>query len=207
MQAFFSFLKSKQFFIHFGLIILILVIIFFTLIKSLSAYTGHNKYIEVPDFKNIKLADLDNFVEGKNVNYQVIDSIYDPKQTAGIVIRQDPEANIKVKHNRTIYLYVTGMVAPQIQMPKLIDRSERQARLIIETYGLRVGSVKTKAADCNGCVIEQLFNGSPIEPGKPIKKGSVVSLVVGVKDNNYTPAVIDTSGANGKPNFDGDDGN
>lgn len=204
MQAFFSFLKSKQFFLHFGLIILVVALFLFILVKSLSAYTGHGDYVEVPDFKNINLNELDNFIKDKEVSYQVIDSIYDPKQTAGIVIRQDPEAKCKVKHNRTVYLYVTGMVAPQIQMPKLIDRSERQARLIIETYGLKVGSVKTRAADCNGCVIEQLVNGKSMDAGQPIKKGSVVSLIVGVKDNNYIPAVTDTIN-NGNTKFDDQD--
>lgn len=193
MQALFSFLKSKQFFVHFGLIIGTVLLFFFILVKFLSSYTGHGDYVEVPDFKNIGIHELDNFIKDKEINYQIIDSIYDPKQKTGIVLRQDPEANSKVKHNRTIYLYVTGMVAPQIQMPKLVDRSERQAKLIIETYGLKMGSVKTKAADCNGCVIEQMANGKVIAPGEAVKKGSVISLIVGVKDNGYVPAANDTS--------------
>ncbi|MCW3077630.1 MAG: hypothetical protein JWO32_2239 [Bacteroidetes bacterium] len=200
MQAFISFIKSKQFFLHLGIIILTLFLIFFILIKWLSAYTNHGEYVEVPDFKGSKIADLDDFIKNKDVSFEIIDSIYDPKQKSGIVIRQDPEPNVKVKHNRTIYLYVTGMVAPQIKMPKLIDRSERQARLIVGTYGLKMGHVTEKSADCNGCVLAQLINGKEVEAGTPVKKGSVVSLVIGVKDSYYSHST-DTSTTD-EPDFE-----
>lgn len=185
MQALFSFIKSKQFFIHLALIIVAVLLFLFLLIKWLSSYTDHGEYVEVPDFKGKQISELDNFVNGKDIGYQIIDSIYDPKQKTGIVIRQDPDPLVKVKHNRTIYLYVTGMVAPQVVMPKLIDRSERQARLIVGSYGLKMGKITEKPADCNGCVLAQFVNGKETEPGKPVKKGSVVSLVVGVKDSYY----------------------
>ncbi len=192
MKELFSFLKSRQFFIQTGIILVVIFLILFGTIKWLSSYTEHGQFVDVPDFKGKKIVELTDFVKDKSVSYQIIDSIYDPKETSGIVLRQDPEANSKVKHNRTVYLYVTGMIAPQIIMPKLIDRSERQARLIIETYGLSLGKIEEKAADCNGCVISQSINGKKIEPGAGVKKGSVVSLVVGRKDAFYDATSSDT---------------
>jgi beta-lactam-binding protein with PASTA domain len=192
MKEFFSFLKSKQFFIQLGIILGIIFLILFGTIKWLSSYTQHGEYVEVPDFKGKTVQELTDFVRDKDVTYQIIDSIYDPKEKTGIVLRQDPEANSKVKHNRTVYLYVTGMVAPQIIMPKLIDRSERQARLIIETYGLKLGNIQEKHADCNGCVLSQSIKGKEIEPGTSIKKGSVINLTVGRKDNFYNASSGDT---------------
>jgi len=200
MNGFFSFLKSKQFFVHFAIILIAIFIVFFCLLKWLGSYTNHGAFVEVPDFKSQQIANLKSFVAGKDVSFQIIDSIYDPKEKSGIVIRQEPEAKSKVKHNRTIYLYVTGMVAPQIIMPKLIDRSERQARLIIQTYGLKVGGVTRKQADCNGCVLEQTSKGINVEPGAGVKKGSVIDLIVGVKDDNY----ISNPGDTAKVNFDED---
>ena len=193
MSPFFIFLKSKQFFIHFGLILLTFVLIFFLIIKWLSSYTNHGDYTEVPDFKGLEISQLNVFIKEKSVTYQIIDSIYDPKQKPGVVLRQDPEAKSKVKHNRKVYLYVTGKVAPQIIMPKLIDRSERQARLIIGTYGLKAGKITEKAADCNGCVILQMSGGKEIAPGAMIKKGSIIDLIVGVKDSHYTQYETDTT--------------
>lgn len=185
MQTFITFIKSRQFFIHLGLILLLVFIVFFGVIKWLSSYTEHGEFVNVPDFKGQNINGLSNFVADKQVGYQIIDSIYDPKEKPGIVLRQDPEPNARVKHNRTVYLYVTGMLAPQIKMPKLIDKSERQARLILSTYGLKVGKMIEKKADCNGCVLGQLMNGRDIAPGKDVQKGNTIDLVIGVKDNFY----------------------
>lgn len=203
MNGFFSFIKSKQFLIHLGIILATIFLVFFCLIKFLGSYTNHGDFVEVPDFKGQETANLKSFVTDKEVSFQIIDSIYDPKEKSGIVLRQEPEAKSQVKHNRTIYLYVTGMVAPQIQMPKLIDRSERQARLIIHTYGLKVGKVIEKSADCNGCIMAQSIKGVAVEPGTAVKKGSVVDLVVGVKDNFYNSNPGDTAATNGT-NFNND---
>lgn len=185
MRNLISFLKSKHFFIQISIILFLIFSVFFVTLQWLSSYTNHGKFVKVPDFKGQNLSHLDDFIKDKNVNYEIIDSIYDPKEKPGIVLRQDPEVNIAVKHNRTIYLYVTGMVAPQIVMPKLVDKSERQARFIISSYGLKVGKITEQAADCNGCVMAQLINGKDIVEGSPVKKGSVIELIVGVKDHFY----------------------
>ena len=185
MQNILSFLKSRQFFVQLAIILGLIFLILFGTLKWLSAYTNHGKFVTVPDFRQQSVKQLDEFIKDKNLNYQIIDSIYDPKEKPGIVLRQDPEMNTEIKHNRTVYLYVTSMVAPQITMPKLINRSERQARQTLIRSGLKVGKVSQRTADCNGCVLEQLMNGVSIEPGTGVKKGSVIELVVGVKDNFY----------------------
>jgi eukaryotic-like serine/threonine-protein kinase len=202
MKALFQFLKSKSFFVQLGIILSIIFLVFLGVITWLSSYTKHGEFIVVPDFKGQQVINLKNYIQNKQVAYLIIDSIYDPKEKPGIVLRQEPEANTKVKHNRTVYLYVTGLVAPQIKMPKLIDRSERQARLILITYGLKVGKVIEKASDCNGCVVAQLIKGSEIEAGKAIKKGSTVDLIVGRKDSFHASALSHTTTNEEEPDFD-----
>jgi beta-lactam-binding protein with PASTA domain len=204
MKDIFAFIKTKQFWIHFSLACLAVVIILFCFVKYLSAYTDHGEFVEVPDFSEKRMSELGSFVQDKDVSYVIIDSIYDPTKSPGVVFKQDPMPKSKVKHNRKIYLYVTSMVPPQIEMPKLIDRSERQARQMIISYGLKQGSVTTRPADCNGCVIEQLYDGKRVEPGQMIKKGSKISLVVGLRDSYGTP-VDSLSGLNGNPNLDEED--
>jgi beta-lactam-binding protein with PASTA domain len=186
MQTFLSFLKSKQFFIQLGIILLIIFLILFVTLKWLSSYTNHGEFVVVPDFKGQTIGALDGFIKDKGISYKVIDSIYDPKEKPGVVLRQDPEMNSKVKHNRTVYLYVTGMVPPLVIMPKLVDRSERQARLILGSYGLKVGKISEKKADCNGCVLAQTIRGKEVGEGQGVKKGSTVDLIVGRKDHFYS---------------------
>jgi beta-lactam-binding protein with PASTA domain len=186
MSDFFGYLKSSVFFKHLAFAILTLGIILWGLFKLLGVYTHHGETAEVPDFKGKKMVELAAFVADKNVGYVIIDSIYDPKEEAGIVVRQDPEAKSLVKHNRIIYLYVTSTQAPQMEMPKLVDRSTRQAVFMIESYGLKVGKINEIAGDCKGCVLKQLFDGKEISPGDLIKKGSKIDLAVGKNSTDFT---------------------
>jgi beta-lactam-binding protein with PASTA domain len=202
MNSFGQFLKSKQFFIHLCIILVSIFLVLFILTKWLSHHTAHGEYVLVPNFKGQKIGQLDAFVDTTGVKYQIIDSIYDPNEEFGIVLRQDPEPLSKVKHNRNIYLYVTGMVPPQIKMPKLIDRSERQARLIIETYGFKVGRIAYKKADCKGCVISQSIHGKEVNAEESVKKGSTIDLVVGDDDNSSNGADQDSTQQRTKDNDD-----
>jgi beta-lactam-binding protein with PASTA domain len=192
MKEFFGYIKSKVFFKHLAIAMVSLAFVLWALFKLLAVYTHHGETAEVPDFKGKAIAELENFVDGKNVGFVIIDSIYDPKEKSGIVVKQDPEAKSLVKHNRVIYLYVTSTQAPQIAMPKLVDRSTRQAVFMLESYGLKVGKIEEIAGDCKGCVLKQFFNGKEILPGEPIKKGSKINLMVGKKENEYTAAPVDS---------------
>ncbi len=203
MKGFFSFLKSKQFFIHFGLATITIIITLWVLVKMLNSYTQHGESVEVPDFKGKTIAELNGFIDGKDVRYVIIDSIYAPKEKPGLVIRQDPETKTQVKRNRIIYLYVTGMLPPQMLMPKLIDRSERQAILMLESYGFKIGKITQVAGDCNGCVLGQFIKGKAVEPGTNVKKGTVIDLTIGRKDR-FVAASSDTSAKSGGTNFDGE---
>ncbi len=199
MKGFFAFLKSKQFFIHFGIASVTIIITLWVLVKWLNSYTQHGESVEVPDFKGKTMAELNGFIEGKDVRYLIIDSIYAPKEKPGVVIRQDPETKTQVKRNRIIYLYVNGLMPPQLAMPKLIDRSERQAILMLESYGFKIGRITQVAGDCNGCVLGQFVKGKAIEAGTLIKKGTVIDLTIGKKDR-FVAVSTDTTKA-GVTNF------
>ncbi|MES2565651.1 MAG: PASTA domain-containing protein [Bacteroidota bacterium] len=185
MKDFFGYIKSKVFIKHIILALLCLGFVLWGLFKLMGVYTHHGETAEVPDFKGKDISDLERFVTDKHVGYLIIDSVYDPKEKSGIVIKQDPEAKSLVKHNRIIYLYVTSTQAPQMAMPKLVDRSTRQAVFMIESYGLKVGKITEIAGDCKGCVLKQYNNGKEIAPGDAIKKGSKIDLAVGKKDDGY----------------------
>ena len=203
MKGFFSFLKSKQFFIHFGLAAITIIITLWILVKMLNSYTQHGDSVAVPDFTGKTIAELNGFIEGKDVRYLIIDSIYAPKEKPGLVIRQDPETKTQVKRNRIIYLYVTGLLPPQMLMPKLIDRSERQAILMLESYGFKIGKITQVAGDCNGCVLGQFIKGKAVEPGTNVKKGTVIDLTIGRKDR-FVASSSDTTSKSDGTNFDGE---
>lgn len=178
-KGLFQFLKSKTFLKHIIIYIVVMGLLIWSLLSWLGSTTNHGETIKVPDFTNIKIAELDKFVADKSIRYLVIDSIYDTKTKPGIVVKQEPEPNAEVKEGRTIYLYVTSILPPSIQMPKLVDCSLRQAAAMIVTYGLKLGKTKFIPDQCANCVLDQLVKGKKIERGATIPKGTVIDLVVG----------------------------
>jgi beta-lactam-binding protein with PASTA domain len=179
IKGVFQFIKSKTFFKHFVVYIIAIFLLFWALMSWLKSSTHHGESITVPNFKHVKLADLDKFVSDKNVRYLVIDSVYDVKAEKGTVVKQEPEAGAEVKENRIIFLYVTSILPPSIQMPKLVDRSLRQAASMIASYGLKMGKPKYIPDQCANCVLDQLVKGKRIAPGEIVEKGTVVTLVIG----------------------------
>jgi len=174
-----QFIKSKTFLIHLSVYLVTVILICWLIISWLGSTTNHNEVVVVPDFSGIALKELDQFVADKNLRYLVIDSLYSPKAKKGVVVKQEPEANAEVKEGRTIYLYVTSVLPPSIQMPKLVDRSLRQAAAMITTFGLRLGKTKFVADQCANCVLDQMVKGKKIAPGEKIEKGTVIDLIVG----------------------------
>ncbi|MBC7865478.1 MAG: PASTA domain-containing protein [Bacteroidia bacterium] len=204
MKEFFSFLKTKTFLKHFGIALVALCIILYLLFKLLSVYTNHGEMVEVPDFKGKPIAALDGFVEGKDLRYQIVDSIYSPEEKPGVVLKQDPLPNVKVKHNRTIYLYVTSKLPPMMKMPQLVDLSLKMALPHIQSYGLKAGKVKYVPGD-KGRVIKQFVdgkeqkkildkNGELTWPEYLVKKGSKVELVVGEGESSDRVDIPDLTG-------------
>jgi beta-lactam-binding protein with PASTA domain len=180
----FAFFKSRIFLINFGIAIVALPLLFWIILWWLSSYTRHNDLVTVPDFKDLKISQLASFVVGKKVDYQIIDSIWDPTLQKGVVLKQDPYAGDSVKDGRVIYLYVTASQPPKIAMPDLaginsnIGLSERQAIRICESYGLGY-NIKLVPDNREDLVVGQSLNGKAIAPGTLIDKGSKITLSIG----------------------------
>ena len=107
--SFFSFLKRTPLLKHAFFAVLTLILLFFVWLKSLSFYTLHNKHIEVPDFNNFKISQLDSIVNRHNLRYVIIDSIFDKNRPKGIVVNQEPDPLTHVKKRRRVYLTINAL--------------------------------------------------------------------------------------------------
>lgn len=179
MKGLWQFIRSRAFLKHLFFYLIFVSTVCFLVSFWLSSYTSHGETIKVPNFIGVRVGELDKFVVDKGVRFVVIDSIYDVKSPKGTVIRQEPIVGEAVKENRIIYLYVNSIAPPQVVMPKLVDRSLRQAQAMLTTFGLKLGEIKFIADQCANCVLEQVVRGKKILPGEVVAKGTVVSLVVG----------------------------
>jgi beta-lactam-binding protein with PASTA domain len=172
-----SLFKSSQFWRHFALASLVVFTILGISIVFLNVYTKHGDEVVVPNFEGIYVKDLDKFIDDHDVQYEIVDSIYNIEKAKGTVADQDPEPGSKVKPERVIYLTVFAMLNQKTAMPNLVDLSLRQASSLLETYGLKVG--KLRYEEGLPPVMKQLFKGKAIKPGTMIDKGSKIDLVLG----------------------------
>ncbi|OGX84588.1 PASTA domain-containing protein [Hymenobacter glacialis] len=151
--------------------------------------THHGETITVPKVTGMNVADLEDYLEERNLAYFVDDSSYSPSIRPFTVLVQDPAPGEKVKEGRKIYLQVSMKNPPVIKMPKLTDGSSKNAMLILKSYDLVVGQIQLVPDLAQNAVLKQLVNGKEIAPGAPIAKGTKVDLVVGDGQGNQTFAV------------------
>ncbi len=172
-----SIIKSSSFWRHLLIASVIAFGVLWGSFALLNVYTKHGDEVVVPNFEKIYIRDLDKFLEGQDVRYEIVDSIYNLDKDKGTVVDQDPEPGSKVKPGRVIYLTVNAMLNQKVAMPNLIDLSQRQASSLLETYGLKVGALRY--VEGLPPVMKQLYKGVPIKPGTLIDKGSAIDLILG----------------------------
>lgn len=183
-KSFIQFLKTKYFWIHFGLAIVLTIVTLWLTLRILDIYTLHGQSLVVPDFKGKYITELEDFADDFDVRYEVIDSIYDANLKKGTVIMQDPASGTMVKDDRKIYLTVVAQRPEQVEMPDLIDLTLRQATAMLETYGLRIGKLTYVPDIAENTVLRQKYDGKVIEEGDKIEKGSKIDLVLGQGEND-----------------------
>jgi beta-lactam-binding protein with PASTA domain len=141
--------------------------------------THHGETLVVPKVTGMSLANLNNYLDERNLAYFVDDSSYSAGLRPGTVLTQEPAPGEKVKEGRKIYISVAMSRPPVIKMPKLTDGSVKNAQLILKSYDLEIGQLKLVPNIAQNEVLKQLVGGKEIAPGAPIAKGTKVDLEVG----------------------------
>jgi eukaryotic-like serine/threonine-protein kinase len=172
--------SKKDVLIHIGIMLSLLAIIVLSFFFIyLPATTNHGESITVPDLSGMKVDAVEEFLESRDLRYEINDSTFISNKPASIVLTQYPRAGEKVKENRKIYITVTTNNPPNVEMPKLVDISLKSAQMLLQSYELQEGSIKYVPNLAQNLVLKQEFNGKEIAPGTKLPKGSKIDLTVG----------------------------
>jgi beta-lactam-binding protein with PASTA domain len=175
-----DFIFSRLFAKHLGIAIASIVGGVIILLIWLNFYTRHGQARPIPDFVGLSIAETQALAKKHKLNFQIIDSVYTDLVPRGRIVEQNPKAGFKVKKWRNIVLIMNAFNLEMVAMPNLIDLPKRQALLMIENYGLEIGMLHYKPDLSIDVVLEQQINGSNINAGELILKGTVVDLVLGI---------------------------
>ena len=192
------FLKEKNFYINLLIILLLCVALIWLTFRFLDKYTRHDKVYTMPDFVGQDYREVKR-EHSKDFHFILIDSVYPKGQTPGSIYQQDPLPGSKIKRGRNVYAIIVAVTPEKTIMPNLKGISLREAIGRLETNGLDVDHLDYVEYSYKNNVIEQYYQGEPIETGTELVKGSKIVLRVGIgqdKEKVKVPNLI------GKPASD-----
>ncbi|UKN01003.1 PASTA domain-containing protein [Paracrocinitomix mangrovi] len=192
MKKFFRFLISRQFLLNVAGIIFVWILIVWIEGMYLKNTTSHGESIEVPSFYKIHMDDLDEFVRDKQLEYEIVDSVYLDEWPKGTVCWQYPKptdsTGMSIKSGRTIQLSVVPLSPQMVRMPKVVHMSKRMGETTLNALGIKTKISFKPDPVGKDFILEQLYNGQPIDSGTFIPKGSRIELVVAKgKSGDATP--------------------
>lgn len=171
--------------------LLVAVFILFALLKVI---TRHGQELEVPSFMNMTMAEAENLARKNNFRLEVTDSVYINRMSPGVIFKQNPAEGSKVKKNRRILLTINATQPKKVQMPSLVGFSLRQAQSELIANQLNVGRLIYVEDIATNNVLDQLYNGRSIAPGKEIPAESSIDLRLGLNSEESTTLVPNLSG-------------
>ena len=178
----FHFLKEKKFYLNLLLIVILCGVLLWLTFRSLDRYTRHGKVYIMPDFVGQDFQQVKHD-HSKDFNFILIDSVYPKGQQPGSIYQQDPLPGSKIKKGRNVYAIIVAVTPEKTVMPNLKGISLREAIGRLESSGLDVDHLEYVSYSYKNNVVEQYYQGEPIEKGTELVKGSKITLHVGLGDD------------------------
>lgn len=175
----FTFITKRSLWFNIMVGIVLAWVLFGLFLLSLGWVTGHGNAATVPALTGKSFEEAKLILEKAGFDYEIQDSIYVDTVPPLQVIKQIPDADEVVKSNRTILLIVRSVDPPLVEMPNLIGYSFRNAEVVLGTMDLKVGDTLFRPDFARNAVLEQRYNGASIAAGTRIRKGSLITLVLG----------------------------
>ncbi len=180
-----------------AIIAVIHVVVIGGTIYYLGSFTNHGEKISVPNLEGINVSNVAALLEEQNLKFEIVDRVYNPKLAEGTIIDQDPKetkiSQVYVKSGRTIRIRVSKRTS-LVEMPGLVDKSERFATTVLKNRGLRYKISYKNTPESSGAVMEQRYKGRSIKRGTKIPVGSMVQIIVGRYEGGEPIKVIDLWG-------------
>lgn len=178
-MSFIKFIISKSFLKNLGMIVATSILLLTILFVSLNIYTHHREANPLPDFSGLTESQFKEIIKKSDLRYKIIDSVHIADKLPGVVVEQTPNVGEKVKRNRTIFFTINAYTQEKVQMPNVVESSFRDAKVTLESYGLKTGKIIYVPSEYTNLVMGQMYKGKPIERGISIPKGSRIDLMIG----------------------------
>jgi len=182
-----KFIFSKAFFKQIGLAIVVFLLLFFAFRAWMADTTNHDEFTEVPNLEWKKLEITKSLLEERELTLGDIEyKDYNPKYKKQAIVEQTPAAGSKVKVGRKIYVTVNKSEYRLVRIPKLKNKTKRQAESTLKAIGFKIGKITYKPHFAKDAVINMLHKGKKINKDDKLPYTSVIDLVLGDGKLNYS---------------------
>ena len=146
---------------------------------GMAAYTRHGESVEVPNVKNMLLADAQYTLAKVGIEAVVVDSTYNRSLPPGSVLDQRPAFGRLVKEGREIALTVNKGQVPTLLVPDIADNSSlREAEARLKSLGFKLGPIEYVDGD-KDWVMAVKCQGKRVVAGDRVPIDCPIVLVVG----------------------------
>ncbi len=195
MKSFFEKIFKLPVYIHILAVLAVACIIIYIALKSIDSYTNHNQAVHVPDVRGLQIDDAIPFLEQSMLRYFIIDSVYSKEVTPGAIVELMPEANSKVKKNRTIYITVNARTEETAPIPEVADISYRQAYALLKARGFMDVEWKYVTGEYRDLTIGVEYGGQMVNSGTRVPLTAKLILVI--SDGHILPHEKDSAAEEG----------
>ena len=137
-------------------------------------YTHHREEVETPNVSKMRYEDAKRIAEQEGFEFVREEDRYSDEFSDGYVIEQSPPPHAMVKSGRTIRV-VISRGEKRVFVPSLLERSQRDAELLLARNRLTLGDV---TYDFSNVHPEGVIIGQSVPPGTEVSINTRVNLVV-----------------------------
>lgn len=191
----FEFFRQKIFWKHISFAVMCAIVVTWLVFLSLKLFTQHGITQTVPDFTGLTVPEAIKTAKTYGLELVISDSTFVGGRMKGTIVSHIPTTDEKVKKGRRIFAIINAHTQPSVPMPNVTGVSYRQAKVSLESSGLKVGKLIYVPDPMKDYVIKQRYKGLDIKHGDMVPKGDVIDLIVGKGLSGQTSKVIELIGA------------
>ena len=159
--------------------LLTLVVVIVGVFVFLNFYTHHGETIAVPDLRGQRTEVAMRKLEALGMRAEVVDTGYNPRELADVILDQDLEPGYQVKVNRLIRLTVNAASPRPVTLPDIADNcSLREAKMRLEILGFRLTPIRRIRGDLDWVYAVEA-RGKEVRKGDKLNVNIPLTLVVG----------------------------
>ncbi len=182
VKEYFSNHRGRYLLLHLLAMALVLVAVVYGVLSWLDVYTRHGEAVVVPDVKGISVQEAETLFRDKGLRYVVSDSNYVKTLPAGSILEHTPDAGMKVKEGRIIYLTINTLSIPLQVVPHVADNSSlRQAEARILAAGFKLEALEYIEGE-KDWVYGVKYKNRELSVGEKAPMGATLTLLVGKGD-------------------------